>query len=49
MLGVAIMVGTARVSVAVVLAVDHSALYSLLDLIGQGKRIQANAFKPPLM
>lgn len=36
MLGVAIVVGTARVSVAVVLAVDHSALYSFLDLIGRG-------------
>lgn len=33
MLGVAVVVGTARVSIAVILAVDHSALDSLLNLM----------------
>lgn len=36
MLGVAIVKGTARVSIAVVLAVHHSALDSLLHLTGGG-------------
>lgn len=36
-LGVAIVVGTARVSVAVILAVDHSALDSFLNLMQGGE------------
>lgn len=36
-LGVAVVVGTARVSVAVVLAVDHSALDSFLNLMHGGE------------
>lgn len=48
-LGVAIVMGTARVSIAVVLAVDHSALYSFLNLMGGGKKFMKIAFKPQLM
>lgn len=36
-LGVAVVVGTARVSVAVILAVDHSALDSFLNLMQRGE------------
>ena len=36
MLGVAIVKGTARVSIAIVLAVDYSALYSFLNLMDSG-------------
>lgn len=32
----AIVMGTARVTIAVVLAVDYSALYSLLNLMNRG-------------
>lgn len=35
-LGVAVVVGTARVSIAVILAVDHSALDSFLNLMHGG-------------
>lgn len=35
MLGVAIVMGTARVSVAIVLAVDYPALYSFLYLMDE--------------
>lgn len=38
-LGVAIVKGTARVSISIVLAVNYSALYSLLNLI-DGCKIQ---------
>jgi len=36
-LGVGIVMGTARISSAVVLAVDYSALYSFLNLMDEGK------------
>lgn len=39
MLGVAIVKGTARVSIAVVLAVNHSALDSFLNLMDGGDKI----------
>lgn len=41
MLGVAIVQGTARVSISIILAVDYSALYSLLNLMhGRGENIE---------
>lgn len=40
MLGVSIVIGTARVSIAVVLAVDYSALYSFLYLMDRGKNVR---------
>lgn len=45
MLGVAIVVGTARVSIAVILAVDHSALDSLLNLM-DGEKMSLKATTP---
>lgn len=45
MLGVAVVVGTARVSVAVILAVDHSALDSLLNLM-DGEEMSLKATTP---
>lgn len=38
MLGVAIVKGTARVSIAVIFAVDHSALDGFLNLMGGGEK-----------
>lgn len=45
MLGVAVVVGTARVSIAVILAVDHSALDSLLNLM-DGEEMSLEATTP---
>lgn len=43
MLGVAIVNGTARVSISIILAVNHSALYSFLNLMrGSRRRINRN-------
>lgn len=42
MLGVAIVKGTARVSIAVILAVDHSALHGFLNLMGGGEKKHLN-------
>lgn len=41
-LGVAVVVGTARVSIAVILAVDHSALDSFLNLTQRGDVVQSH-------
>lgn len=43
MLGVAVVNGTARVSISIILAVNHSALDRFLNLMsGSGKRINQN-------
>lgn len=49
MLGVAIVMGTARVSIAVVLVVDYSALYSFLNLMDRVEKLQKIAFAPQLV
>lgn len=47
-MSLAIVEGAARVSVSIILAVDHSALDSFLDLMRRNNKIKRASFKPQL-
>lgn len=48
MLRVAVVMGAARISIAIILAVYYSALYSLLDLIDSGNGFLITALVTPI-